>query len=236
VKLTRQISFAVLAAVFALCLCTARPSFAQAGNDSAASQPAASQPAKQEGSSEAAIEKYRHSSTVQAIARMAHVNVETAAEIFEDFNSAVLIIAILAFLLKVLPKTFRKRAETLQKQLFDARLATAQANERLAIVEERLSKLDNEIEAVRQQAERDSIEDEKRIRQALETERQRIIASAEQEIEAAGANARRDLKHFAAELAIDRATQSIQLTADADRILVHSFGEGLAGDRKGERN
>lgn len=174
------------------------------------------------------VEQYRHSATVQAIARYLHVKTETAAEIFEDINSGVLLFVIAYFLLKWIPGVFRRRSETLQKDLTTAQTATEDANRRLAAVEARLSRLDTEIEAIRQQAERDSAEDEKRIHATLESERERIIASAEQEITATQAAAQRELKKFAADLAIDNAARRIQLSMDTDRALVREFGAGLA--------
>jgi F-type H+-transporting ATPase subunit b len=173
-------------------------------------------------------EAYRHSSTVQAIARIVHVDTDTAAKIFEDFNSAIILIAVFAFLIKALPKAFRKRSETIQKELVEARSATEEAGKRLSAVEARLARLDAEIEAIRKQSEQDSAEDEKRIKAALEEERKRIVESAEQEIEAFGSAAQRDLKRFAADLAVERALQRIHLGADADRILVQNFVADLA--------
>jgi len=178
------------------------------------------------------IEQYRHSKSVQAIARMTGLKTETTAQIFEDFNSGVLIFAIAYFLFKLIPGLFRKRSETIQKDLSAARTATEDANRRLAAVEARLSRLGTEIEAIRQQAERDSVEDEKRIAAALEAERERIVASAEQEIAAVQAAAQRELKKFAADLAVDSAMHRIQLTADTDRALVREFGKGL-NDKSG---
>ncbi|MGD0369146.1 MAG: ATP synthase F0 subunit B [Acidobacteriaceae bacterium] len=180
------------------------------------------------------VEQYRHSSVVSSIARIAHVKTETAAQIFEDFNSGVLIIAIAVFLWKVVPKMLRKRSETLEKELIQARLATDDANRRLAEVEARLLRLDSEIDAIRQQVEQEAVGDEQRIHAALETERERIIASAEQEIGAAQAAAQRDLKKFAANLAIDNAMRRIQLSTDTDRALVREFGKSLNKDSGGE--
>jgi F-type H+-transporting ATPase subunit b len=176
-------------------------------------------------------EQFRHAAPVQKIARLTHMSTETTAKIFEDLNSAILIGAILWFLARLMPKVLRKRSETLEKQLLDARLATSQANERLSAVEERLSKLGIEIEAIREQTERESASDEKHIHEALEADRQRIVASAEQEIEAAGAAARRDLKKFAAELAVDRALGRIHMSAEDDHALIHTFAEGLKRER-----
>jgi F-type H+-transporting ATPase subunit b len=182
-------------------------------------------------------EGYRHSSTVQAIAKVLHTSTETAAKIFEDFNSTIIIGAILWFLAKALPKAFRKRSETIQKDLAEARSATEEASRRLSAVEARLARLDSEIDAIRKQAEHDSLEDEKRIKALLEEERKRIIESAEQEIRAFSSAALRDLKRFAADLAVDRALQRIHLGADADRILVKNFAADLAATQgKGGQN
>jgi F-type H+-transporting ATPase subunit b len=202
-----------------------------------AQQPAAQAPAAPQGEhmdepeTNAQMEAFRHSVAVQALGRILHLSTEITARIIEDLNSGILIAAILWFLVRFVPKAFRKRNETLQKQLLDARLAAAEANERLAVVEERLSKLGIEIDAIREQTERDIANDEKRIQESLETERQRIIASAEQEIDAAGAAAQRDLKKFAAQLAVNRARQEIRLSLEDDRALIRSFGEDLKGER-----
>src|SRR6202012_4827012 len=128
-----------------------------------------------------------------------HVSTETAAQIFEDINSGALLGTILIVLWKVVPKLFRSRSETLQRDLVGARIATEEANRRLAEVETRLQRLDSEIDAIRQQVEREAVQDEKRIHAAMESERERIVASAEQEIAAAQAAAQRDLKKFAAD-------------------------------------
>jgi F-type H+-transporting ATPase subunit b len=179
------------------------------------------------------IEQYRHSSMVQAIARLTGLSPETTAQIFEDLNSGILIFAFAFFLFKFVPGFLRRRSETIQKDLSLARTATEDANRRLAQVEARLSRLGSEIEAIRQQAERDSLEDEKRIAAALEAERERIVASAEQEISAAQAAAQRELKKFAADLAVDSALHRIQLSADTDRALIRDFGKGLNDKQKG---
>lgn len=173
------------------------------------------------------LEAFRHAPAVQSLADHFHVSVEFMAKLLEDLNSAILIGAILWFVFRTVPRMYRRRAETLQKQLFDARLATSEANRKLATIEERLSKLGVEIDEIRQQTERDSAGDEKRIHDSLEMERQRLLSSVEQEIEAAGAAARRELKKYAATLAVDRALSEIRLTADDDRALVREFGRDL---------
>ncbi len=170
---------------------------------------------------------YRHSAAVRTIGGWLHLDQEQSARLFEYFNFAILAGGILFFLRKYLPAMMRARRETIQKQLVEARAATEQANQRLAAVEQRFARLDEEIAAIRTQAEQDSVAEEARIKSLIEKERQRIVQSAEQEIRAAAAAARRELKRFAGELAVDRAAQMISLTDANDRFLVHQFAQEL---------
>ncbi|HET8638571.1 MAG TPA: hypothetical protein VFL96_17120 [Acidobacteriaceae bacterium] len=182
------------------------------------------------------LEAFRHSPAVQGIAHRLGIDTELAAKIFEDLNSAIMIGAILWLVFRFIPNMYRKRSETLDKQIFDATMATSRAKERLALVEERLSKLDVEVASIREQSERDSAEDERRVHESLETERQRLLASVEQEIESASASARRDLRNYAASLAVERAVSQIHLTEDEDRAMVRAFGNGTHSGSNGERN
>jgi F-type H+-transporting ATPase subunit b len=174
---------------------------------------------------------YRHSASVKLLGRWLHVNKETAAEIFEYLNFAILGGAVLYALLKYLPKTFRANRENIQHQLVDARTATEQAHERLAAIEERLGRLDVEIAAISKQAEKDSVEDEARIKASIEDERRRIVEAVSKDIAAAGSAAQRELKQFAAGLAVDRARQKIVLTEDDDHSLVQEFVQEFSQTR-----
>jgi len=182
------------------------------------------------------LEAFRHSPAVQSLAHRLGLDTETMAKIFEDLNSVIMIGAILWLVFRFIPSMYRKRSETLDKQIFDATMATSRAKERLAVVEERLSKLDVEIASIREQSERDSAEDERRVHESLEAEKQRLMAAVEQEIESAGASARRDLRNYAASLAIERAVSQIHLTEDEDRALIRTFGHELHTGGNGERN
>jgi len=212
---------------------------ARALSDTPAGQTASAStaPAQQSQGEDDEHAQFLHSPIVQSIARTLHLSTDTTAQIFQIINSTVLIGLILFFVSKALPKAIRNRTATIQKKLIEARSATEMANGRLTAVEAKLAKIGDDIEAIRQQTERDSLEDEKRIKQALEEESGRIVKSAEQEIASAGAAAQRELKRFAAGLAIDQAARKIQLTAESDKALVERFGKELAGRfGKGERN
>ena len=178
-------------------------------------------------------DEYRHSPAVQKLGSMMGLNAEQAATAFTIFNFLILAVGIGFLVLKMLPKTFRARSSAIQKQLVDARTATEEASARLNSVEARLAKLDDQIAAMRSQAEADSAREEQRIRASVEEERSKILAAAEAEIQSATAAARRDIQQFAAGLAIEQAARKLVVTAETDRLLVENFARHLTGDNGG---
>lgn len=176
---------------------------------------------------------YRHTPLVQTLAKSFHLDVETTARLFEYINFAIIALAILIPVVRIMPRIIRKRSETLKHDLESARKTTADANARLSAVEAKLSKLDSEIAAIRTQVEEESKHDEERIKASIGEESDRIVAAAEQEIAVASAQAKRELRHFAADLAIEQAAKQLVLTPEVDRALIAEF----AGDAaKGMEN
>jgi F-type H+-transporting ATPase subunit b len=94
-------------------------------------------------------------------------------------------------------------------------------------VEERLSKLDEQIAGMRSQAEAEGVRDEERIKATVEDEKQKIVAAAEAEIQNATTLARRAIQKYAAELAIEQAERKLVVTPETDRQLVESFANRL---------
>jgi F-type H+-transporting ATPase subunit b len=166
---------------------------------------------------------YLHTPLVASIGRALHLSVETTANLFLIINFAIIALAIVIPVAKVLPKVMRKRTITLSHNLETARKATDDANARLTAVEAQLSHLDEEIAKFRAQIEEESRHDEARIKATIEEERARIVAAAEQEISVAAAQAKRGLRHFAADLAIEKAARQLVLTPEADRALIAEF-------------
>ncbi len=221
---------------FLLCLSGALALTTPARAQQAAGAGAQKQANQQDSEPESGDDVYRHSPSVRWLAGVMHVDKETAAQIFGYLNFAILAGAVLYGLLKFLPKSFRANRENIQRQLADARTATEQAHQRLAAIEQRLSRLDEEIAAISKQAEKDSVEDEAHIKASIEVERKRIVEAVSKDIAAAGSAAQRDLKRFAANLAVDRAAQRITLTEDDDRALMQEFAQSLGheGHARGE--
>jgi F-type H+-transporting ATPase subunit b len=150
-------------------------------------------------------------------------HVEKTARIFEWINFAIIMLAIVLPLAKILPRIMRRRSQTLKHHLEEARKTTADANTRLSAVEAQLVRLDEEIAQIRAHVEDESKQDEARIKASIEEESARIVASAEQEIAAAAAHAQRGLRHFAADLAIESAAKQLILTPETDRALISQF-------------
>ncbi|SEG34355.1 F-type H+-transporting ATPase subunit b [Bryocella elongata] len=197
------------------------------------STPEAQDPAKKEEEQESSYQ-YTHSPAVQTFGRMVGLNPDQAATVFTLINFVLLASAVLYGLAKMLPKTFRNRNTAIQKGLVDARTATEEARARLSAVEARLSRLDEQIGGMRQQAEADAEREAEKLRAGVEAQKAKIVADAETEIQAASAAARRELQKYAAELAISQAARKLEVTAATDKLLVESFASKLGG--KGGQN
>lgn len=175
-------------------------------------------------------DQYRHAPVVQSLARMLHMDVETAARTFEIFNVSVVVLGIVIPLIRIMPKLLRKRSQQIQVNIEEARKTTEDANRRLSAVEAKLASLDKEIAKFRTEVEEQIVQDEQRGKAALEEEKTRIVSSAEAEINVAAAQARRSLRNFAADLAIDQAAKQLVLTPATDRALIAEFVSDVAGD------
>jgi len=170
---------------------------------------------------------------VKASAKIFHLDVETTARIYEFINFAIIVLAIGIPLYRFLPKYLHKRGEKVRTDIESARKVTEDANSRLSAVEAKLSSLGEEIAKYRAEVEQEIGHDEARIKAALEEESARIVVAAEQEIGVAAAQAKRGLRNFAADLAIEQAAKKLVLTAETDRALIAEF----VGDvTKGGRN
>ena len=211
----------------------AQSSNARSTDSSTASTPAAQSPEKNEAEADE-NEAYRHSSVVHFLGGKLGLSTDQAATVFEVTNFVVLAVLVGWLLVKMLPKAFRDRTSQIQKRLVDARAATEEASARLNTVEGRLSALDGEIAGMRAQAEKDLGNEEQRVRAAIEEERLKILSSTEQEIATLSAQAKREIRQYAADLAIEQAAQKLVVSAEMDRLLVEQFANRLTGKAGGK--
>jgi F-type H+-transporting ATPase subunit b len=187
-----------------------------------------------EASGEDETAEFKKSPSVQLVARLTGLSLEDAYWLSMGVNFAIIAGGVLWFSKKSLPGLFRSRTASIQKAMADARQASDEAKRRLTDIESRLGRLDAEIAAMRQQAERDTAEEEARIKAATEEDIRKLAESAEQEILAAGKAARRELTRYAADLAVSLAQKQIRVDESKDEALLRGFAKQLAGTSRGD--
>ena len=175
-------------------------------------------------------EAFKHSDMVKKLARWTRMSEDQIYWICLALNFAVIILILWFALRKVVAAAFHGRTQALQKNLEESRKAADDANRRLTEIEARLSRLHVEIEQMSSEAATIAASEEQRVMAAAEEERRRIVESAEQEIGRAASNARRELKVYAAELAVRLAEQKIRISEGTDEMLVRRFASGLGKD------
>jgi F-type H+-transporting ATPase subunit b len=203
---------------------------------SAAAQPAANSTASHEAAKPEEAQKseadandvYLHAPKVKKFADLLHLDVKTTARIALGINFLILVLGLSFIIFRFLPEYWlpnilRNRSEKLRTDIESTRKITEDAYTRLSAIEIKLSALDDEIAQIRAQVEIESREDEKRIKSTIKEESERIVASAAQEIGSAAAQARRSLRHFAADLAIEQAAKQLAITPETDRALIAEF-------------
>jgi F-type H+-transporting ATPase subunit b len=181
-------------------------------------------------SSEDETSQFRHSASVKLLSRITGLSLEGAYWLAVLLNFAIVAGLIAWAAQKNLPAVFRRRTASIQKSLEEARRASEDANQRLAQIESRLGRLDDEITQMRTTSEKEAAAEEERIKASAADDARRIVESVEQEIAAAAKAARRELTSYAADLAVTLATKQIRVDASTDQALVRRFANQLAND------
>ena len=140
-------------------------------------------------------------------------------------NFAILALGLGYLINKHLPPFFRSRTAEIQQGITEAQQVKRDAEARAAQVEARIHKLGEEIDRFRTQSREEMQQEGERIRQETAKQLGHLEHQAQQEIEAVGKVARRELKDYAARLALDLAEQRVRarLNAGAETALVDGF-------------
>jgi len=151
-------------------------------------------------------------------------------------NFAILAAGAGYLLLKHLPSFFKSRTATIQKDITEAQQQKLDAEKRAAEMDARLKSLGADIEAFRSQSKVEMEQEALRIRQETARQIEKLQKQAEQEIESAGSMATRELREYAAKLALDLAEQRIRtrLDANTEAGLVDDFTKDL--QQQGSKN
>jgi len=138
------------------------------------------------------------------------------------------------FLRRPIAQAFRDRREGIRRDLMQAQEERNAALAKLAEVETRLARLDDEVGAIRAQAQRDAEEERARIERATEEEIRKVREQAQREIESAAKAARAELRAYASEQSVRLAEEMIRrdIRPEDDARLVGEYVEELGGVRR----
>lgn len=129
---------------------------------------------------------------------------------FKWFNFAILAGALLFFLWKPFQQFFESRASGIKKSLEDARAARAHAGHELSKVREKLGQLEQEVAALKKAAAVEAEAERHRILTEAHAEAEQLIAAAQEEVERLMKRGRKELREYAAALAVQMAEQKIR--------------------------
>jgi F-type H+-transporting ATPase subunit b len=155
-------------------------------------------------------------------------------ELWKFFN-LFLFIAVLVFILrKPIGESMRARREGIRRDLMRAHEERNAALAKLEEVEARLARLDAEVLAVREQTQKDAMEEKQRIARSAEEDAQKLRDQAVREIESAGKAARQELRCYAAEQSVRLAEEMIRrdIRPEDDARLVEMSIDELGGVRR----
>jgi F-type H+-transporting ATPase subunit b len=151
---------------------------------------------------------------------------KSGAEMLWKWANFVVLAAGLGYLInKHVPPMLRARTTEIQKDISEAQATKKDAEARAAAVDARVQALGVEMDRFRAQSKIEMQQEGDRIRQETARQIARQDVQGAQEIEAAGKTVRRELKEYAAKLALELAEQRIRARLDdrTESALVDAF-------------
>ena len=126
-------------------------------------------------------------------------------------------------------QVFDNRAARIAKELEQAKRDRQEAQERLAELEARLGRVDQEVAEIRAEAERESARESERIRQQAAADSEKIAHTAQREIEGAVKAAKDELRAFVAEQSVTLAEGIIrrEIRPEDNAKMVNKFIDSL---------
>lgn len=155
-------------------------------------------------------------------------------EAWKFLNLFIFVGALVYVLRRPIGEAMRARREGIRRELMRAQEERNAALAKLADVEARLAKLDQEVTQVREQAERDAQAETERIAKSSEDDARKLREQSIREIESAGKAARQELRRYAADQSVRMAEEMIRrdIRPEDDARLVNSSIEELGGSRR----
>ncbi len=149
--------------------------------------------------------------------------------LYKTINFLILAAGLVFLLRKPLSEFFSQRSASIRKSLEEGRQALEAARAQLAAVEEKFSRLADEIEAFKATARREMADERERLRQATAEEAKNLLDAARARMETVLRATKLELKAYAAEEALRAAERIIRerLNEAAGKRLVSQFINGL---------
>jgi F-type H+-transporting ATPase subunit b len=176
--------------------------------------------------------QFKYSKSVTWMGHLVGLSPRASYVVYWFLNFVLVVLFFVLLFRSSVPRMFRDRTLAIQKGIREAQAASAEAARRLSDIEVRLAKLDTEVAEIRASAENEAAAEEVRIRQAAEEDKRKILESVETEVGAIARNARRELKTYAATLAVDLASRKIKVDDTTDQALLREFVGQLGKDGK----
>ena len=167
---------------------------------------------------------------------------EEPSPVWKWANFAILAVGLGYLMAKNLPPLFQSRTKEIQKGISESQQMKMDAERRSAEMDARLNAIGEEIERFRKQSAAEMQQEGERIGRETAAQIKKIEQQAEVEIESAGKAARRQLKDFAAELALGMAEERLRARLDSSTEsalvddFVHSLERHVSPNGSGPKN
>lgn len=149
-------------------------------------------------------------------------------ELWKFINLAIFTAAGIYVLRKPINQALLARREAIQQELITAQQERDQALARVAEADNLLSRLDDDVRTLELQAREEATSERQRIAASTERELEKLKQQANREIETADKLARKELRYFLAEKSVQMARETIrsQMKPEDDAALIReSIGE-----------
>jgi len=149
-------------------------------------------------------------------------------ELWKFLNLAIFTAAAIYVLRKPINQALLARRGAIQQELVTAQQERQQALARVAEADSLLSRLDDDVRTIQEQAREEAVSEKQRIATSAESEIEKLKQQAQREMETADKLARKELRQFLAEKSVQMARESIrtQMRPEDDTALIReSIGE-----------
>lgn len=149
-------------------------------------------------------------------------------ELWKFLNLAIFTAAGIYVLRKPINQALLARRGAIEQELVTAQQEREQALARVAEADSMLSRLDDDVRTVQEQAREEAVSEKQRIAASTQREIEKLKQQAQRELERADKLARKELRQFLAEKSVQMARESIrtQMRPEDDTALIReSIGE-----------